>query len=158
MTAAAAPRVVTTRQAPSDLTLSFVDETTVRGVAAAGGDAEWLLADRLAGLASFAALPIETNPLYTTYVDLRNARLADVRPYTGPAALAAGAAKAALLPEGAAAYAEITENRVTALVLSTEAREAGVVLETLDGLRARDPELLRQLLEKLRIAGTQAVE
>src|SRR5450830_299117 len=124
MTAAAAPRVVTTRQAPSDLTLSFVDETTVRGVAAAGGDAEWLLADRLAGLASFAALPIETNPLYTTYVDLRNARLADVRPYMGPAAVAARAGKAASLPDGATAYVEITENRVTALVLSPEAREA----------------------------------
>ena len=148
MTAAsAAPRAVATRQSPSDLTLSFVDEATVRGVAAAGGDAEWLLADRLEGLAAFVALPIETNPLYTTYVDLRNARLADVRPYTGPAALAAGAGKATLLPEGAAAYAEITENRVTALVLSPEARDAGVVLETLDGLRARDPELLRQLLE-----------
>jgi Fe-S cluster assembly scaffold protein SufB len=147
MSASAAPRVVAARQAPSDLTLSFVDEATVRGVAAAGGDAEWLLADRLAGLASFAALPIETNPLYTTYVDLRNARLADVRPYTGPAIVAAGAAKAALLPEGAAAYAEITENRVTALVLSQAAREAGVVLETLADLRARDPELFRQLLE-----------
>jgi Fe-S cluster assembly scaffold protein SufB len=147
MTATAAPRVVATRQSPSDLTLSFVDEATVRGVAAAGGDAEWLVADRLAGLAAFAALPIETNPLYTTYVDLRNARLADVRPYTGPAAVAAGAGKAALLPEGAAAFAEITENRVTALVLSPEAREAGLILETLDGLRARDPEMLRQLLE-----------
>ena len=147
MTVAAAPRVVATRQSPTDLTLSFVDEATVRGVAAAGGDAEWLLADRLAGLASFAALPIETNPLYTTYVDLRNARLADVRPYTGPAAVAAGAAKAALLPEGAAAYAEITENRVTALVLSPEAREAGLILETLADLRARDPELFQQLLE-----------
>ena len=147
MTAAAAPRVVAARQSPSDLTLSFVDEATVRGVAAAGGDAEWLLADRLAGLAAFAALPIETNPLYTTYVDLRNAHLAEVRPYTGPAAVAGGAGKAALLPEGAAAYAEITENQVTALVLSPEAREAGLILETLDGLRARDPELLRQLLE-----------
>jgi len=148
MTAAsAAPRVVATRQSPSDLTLSFVDEATVRGVAAAGGDAEWLVADRLAGLAAFAALPIETNPLYTTYVDLRNARLAEVRPYLAPAAVVAGAGKATLLPEGAAAYAEIAENRVTALVLSPEAREAGLILETLDGLRARDPEMLRQLLE-----------
>ena len=145
--ASAAPRAVATRQSPSDLTLSFVDEATVRDVAAAGGDPEWLLADRLAGLAAFAALPIETNPLYTMYVDLRNARLAEVRPYTGPAAVVAGAAKAALLPEGAAAYAEITENRVTALVLSPEASESGVILETLDGLRTRDPELLRQLLE-----------
>ncbi len=147
MSASAAARVVATRQSPTDLTLSFVDEATVRGVAAAGGDGEWLLADRLAGLAAFAALPIETNPLYTTYVDLRNARLADVRPYTAPAAVAPGATKAALLPEGAAAYAEITENRVTALILSPEAREAGVVLETLDGLRARDPKLFRRLLD-----------
>jgi Fe-S cluster assembly scaffold protein SufB len=147
VTAAAVPRVVPARQAPSDLTLSFVDEATVRGVAAAGGDAEWLLADRLAGLAAFAALPIETNPLYTTYVDLRNARLAEARPYTGPAVVASGAGKAALLPEGAAAYAEITENRVTALVLSPEARDAGVVLETLDATRARDPQFLRDLLE-----------
>jgi Fe-S cluster assembly scaffold protein SufB len=138
---------VPTRQSPTDLTLTFVDEATVRGVAAAGGDAEWLLADRLAGLAAFAALPVETNPLYTTYVDLRNARLAETRPYTGPAALAAGAGKASLLPEGAAAYAEITENRVTALVLSPEAREAGLILETLSDLSARDPGLLRELLE-----------
>ncbi len=147
MTAAAAPRAVPARQSPTDLTLSFVDEATVRGVAAAGGDAEWLLADRLAGLAAFGALPIETNPLYTTYVDLRNARLADVRPYIAPAAAAAGAGAADLLPDGAAAYAEITENRVTALVLSPEAREAGLILETLADLRARDPELFRRLLE-----------
>ena len=136
-----------TRQGPSDLTLSFVDEGTVRGVAAAGGEAEWLLADRLAGLAAFEALPIETNQLYTTYVDLRNARLGAARPYAGPAAVARGAAAAKLLPEGAAAYAEIRENRVTALVLSEEARTAGVVLETLANLGARDPELQRRLLQ-----------
>jgi len=138
---------VPARQSPTDLTLTFVDEATVRGVAAAGGDAEWLLADRLAGLATFAALPIETNPLYTTYVDLRNARLAETRPYKGPAVLAAGAGKASLLPDGAAAYAEITENRVTALVLSPEAREAGLILETLSDLSGRDPGLFRELLE-----------
>ena len=39
------------------------------------------------------------------------------------------------------------ENSVTALVLSPEARPAGVVLETLADLRARDPELMRRLLE-----------
>jgi Fe-S cluster assembly scaffold protein SufB len=153
MTAAKPPRVAAAkpaapaRQSPTELTLRFVDEATVRGVAAAAGDAEWLLADRLAGLEAFAALPIETNALYTTYVDLRNARLAAVRPYSGPAAVAPGAGAAKLLPEGAAAFAEITENRVTALVLSPEARDAGVVLETLADLRARDPELLRRLLE-----------
>ena len=135
------------RQAPSDLTLSFVDEATVRSTAGAAADPEWLLADRLEGLRAFDALPIETNPLYTTYVDLRNARLAAARPYAGPATVASGATAAKLLPEGAAAYAEISENSVTALVLSEEARVAGVILETLASLRARDPELMRRLLE-----------
>jgi Fe-S cluster assembly scaffold protein SufB len=135
------------RQAPSDLTLSFVDEATVRSTAGAAADPEWLLADRLEALHAFDALPIETNTLYTTYVDLRNARLAAARPYAGPAAVASGATAAKLLPEGAAAYAEVSENRVTALLLSEEARVAGVVLETLAGLRARDPELMRRLLE-----------
>ncbi len=135
------------RQSPSDLTLGFVDEATVRAVSTAASDPDWLLADRLEGLAAFEALPIETNPLYTTYVDLRNARLAAARPYMGPAVVAPGAAAAKLLPEGAAAYAEIRENRVTALLLSPEARAAGVTLETLAGLRARDPELMRRLLE-----------
>jgi Fe-S cluster assembly scaffold protein SufB len=134
-------------QAPSDLTLSFVDEGSVRGVAAATSAAEWLLADRLAALAAFDALPIETNQLYTTYVDLRNAKLAAARPYAVEAATVPGAGDAKLLPEGAAAYVEFRENRVAALVLSEEAREAGVILETLAHLRVRDPELLRRLLE-----------
>ena len=134
------------RQAPTDLTLSFVDEATVSAVAAAAADPAWLLADRLAGLRGFEALPIESNRLYTTYVDLRNAHLSDVRPY--PAGTRGGAAAgAARLPEGAAAYAEFAEDRLTALVLSPEARDAGLVLETLASLGGRDPDLLRSLLE-----------
>ena len=135
------------RQTPTDLTLSFVDEATVRAVAASRGDPGWLLADRLAGLHAFEALPIETNQLYTTYIDLRNAHLAAARPYAAPAAKTPDADATNLLPEGAAAYAEVRENSVTALVLSPEARSAGVVLETLSNLRARDPELTRRLLE-----------
>jgi Fe-S cluster assembly scaffold protein SufB len=145
--AGARPAGVAARQAPADLTLSFVDEATVRAQSAAAADPDWLLADRLEGLRGFEALPIETNPLYTTYVDLRNARLAAAQPYEGPAAVTPGAADAKLLPEGAAAYAEIREDRVAALVLSPEARDAGVVLETLADLRLRDPDLLRRLLE-----------
>ncbi len=151
--AAAAPSaraVAPTRQAPTDLTLSLVNEATVRAVAASRGDPDWLLADRLEGLRAFDALPIETNPLYTTYVDLRNAHLADVRPVPAPGA-AAGATVAAadqsLLPVGAAAYAELNESGVVALVVSPEARDAGLVLETLTDLQARDPEWLRRLLE-----------
>jgi Fe-S cluster assembly scaffold protein SufB len=137
------------RQAPSDLTLSFVDEATVRAVAAAAADPDWLLVDRLAGLRGFEALPIESNRLYTPYVDLRNAHLSAVRPYPGGAMGGAStrAASAAQLPEGAAAYAEFAEDRLTALVLSPEARDAGLVLETLASLGGRDPDLLRSLLE-----------
>lgn len=145
--AAAAAPAHKAPQAPSDLTLSFVDEGAVRRVAAATSAADWLLADRLAGLAAFDAMPIETNQLYTMYVDLRNAKLAAARPYAVPAETAPGSAAAKLLPEGAAAYIEFRENRVAALVLSDEARDAGVILETLAQLRVRDPELLRQLLE-----------
>jgi Fe-S cluster assembly scaffold protein SufB len=145
---AATPTSVASRQGPLDLTLGFVDEATVRAVAAAAADPDWLLADRLAGLRAFEALPIETNPLYTTYIDLRNARLADARPNLGrPGSAAKIATSTKLLPEGAAGYAEIGDDRVTALVLAPEARDAGVVLDTLAGLGARDPEWLRRLLE-----------
>jgi Fe-S cluster assembly scaffold protein SufB len=143
---AAGKTAAPSRQAPADLTLSFVDEANLRAVAAAAGDAEWLLADRLAGLAAFDTLPLERNPLYTTYVDLRNARLADVRPYASAPDVAPGAADVPL-PEGAAAFAEITENRVTALAVSPEAQAAGLILETLEMTRTRDPQLLRELLE-----------
>jgi Fe-S cluster assembly scaffold protein SufB len=146
--ASAAPTAPTTarpaRQAPTDLTLSFVDEETVRSVAAAAGDPEWLLADRLSGLQAFVALPIESNSLYTPYVDLRNAKLSEARPY--PPARGSAAGEAAL-PEGAAAFAEVVEDGVAGIALAPEARAAGVVLETLAQLATRDPELLRQLLE-----------
>jgi Fe-S cluster assembly protein SufB/Fe-S cluster assembly protein SufD len=137
------------RQAPTDLTLSFVNEATVRELAASRGDPDWLLADRLAGLRAFDALPIETNPLYTTYVDLRNAHLAGMRPVPalGGSAAEAGTRSDRLLPEGAAAYAELSESGVTALVVSPEAKAAGLVLETLADLQARDPEQLRLLLD-----------
>ena len=146
MSAAAAPKPAVIRRAPSDLTITFADEATVQRISAAAAEPEWLLADRLEGLRAFAALPIETNALYTTYVDLRNAHLADVHPITPLAGHAA--TDVSLLPEGAAAYAEIGEERVTALVLSPEARTAGVILETLSQTGARDPELLRELCSK----------
>src|SRR5665811_151954 len=124
--AAATPTSVASRQAPTDLTLSFVDDATVRAVSAAAGDPDWLLAERLEGLRAFEALPIETNPLYTTYVDLRNAKLAGTLSLLGHAGTAAEIARdAKLLPEGAAGYAEISDDRVTALVLEPEARDAG---------------------------------
>ena len=136
------------RQAPTDLTLSFVDEATVRAVAAAAADPDWLLADRLAGLrdsrrsrssrtGSTRRTWTSATPICPTCGRIRPGRVAVRRPARG----------AAQLPEGAAAYAEFAEDRLTALVLSPEARDAGVVLETLASLGARDPDLLRSLLE-----------
>src|SRR5512142_1750567 len=80
----AAARPAPARQAPADLTVEFVTEPTVRQIATLGSEPEWLLADRLAALGEFEALPIETNQLYTPYVDLRNAQLAGVVPYLEP--------------------------------------------------------------------------
>jgi len=145
--AAVPARAAVPRQAPADLTLTFVNETTVRDVSAAGNEPEWLLADRLEALRAFDALPVEANPLYTGYVDLRNARLADVRPVAAGSRRAAPSADPKHLPEGASALAEIGEEGARSLVLSPEAKAAGVVLETLASLGARDPRELRSLLE-----------
>jgi hypothetical protein len=82
----AAPRPVrVARQAPTDLTITFVDEATVRRSSESLDEPDWLLADRLQALTLFEALPVESNRLYTTYVDLRTAKLADVVPYEAPA-------------------------------------------------------------------------
>ncbi len=133
------------RQAPADLTVTFADESTVRRVSAALGEPDWLLGDRLAAIAAFGPLPVEANRLYTPYVDLRTARLAEVRLYE-VAAAAPGRSAASEIPEGAAGIVELREDEVAALALDDEARAAGVILDTVAGLRARDPDLLRRLL------------
>jgi Fe-S cluster assembly scaffold protein SufB len=134
------------RQGLADLRLSFTDEATVRSAAGAAAEPEWLLADRLEALRGFNDLPLETNPLYTGYVDLRNAHLAEVRPAAAPST-PAKSGEPGSLPEGAAAFVEIGDGGIAALVLGPEARAAGLVLETLSDLRTRDPELARRLLE-----------
>jgi Fe-S cluster assembly scaffold protein SufB len=139
-------RATPSRQAPDELTMSFVDEATVRSISRAAKDPAWLLADRLAGLRAFEALPVESNSLYTTYVDLRNAHLGAATPYL-PGAAPAQAACQPELPEGAAAYAEYCEDAVAGIVVSPEAAAAGVIVEPLAQLASRDPKLLRELLE-----------
>jgi Fe-S cluster assembly scaffold protein SufB len=141
MMAAAPPR-----QGPADLTLSFVSGESVRSIASSASDPDWLLADRLAALRTFEALPVESNSLYTTYVDLRNARLGGAAQYL-PGSGSAGAGCQAEMPSGAAAYAEYCEDGVAGIAVSDEAAAAGVVVETLAQLAQRDPELLRRLLD-----------
>ena len=128
MTDAPASRVRPARRSPSDLSFTFEDRHVEHLTA---GEPAWLSADRRAALARFAALPIESNMLYTTYVDLRTAVLDDVEPYdrsTGDDLLPRGAAA----PEaGTAGLASFREDRVETLALDDAASRAGVTLETL---------------------------
>ena len=129
------------RRAPSELTFTL-DEADVDRWAAAEPD--WLADDRRAAFARYRDLPIETNQLYTTYVDLRTADLGEVRPPVNAPGVLAGEPSTA--PDGISVLASVVEDRVETLALDEEARSAGVVLETAAGLARRDPELARRLL------------
>ena len=130
------------RRAPNDLTFRLALDDLAGH---ARTEPDWLTADRQAAFDRYQALPIETNQLYTTYVDLRTADLADVTPWASPADTAT-ADSIATLPDGAAGLAAMTEDRVDGLLLDDAAASAGVILETLGGLVRRDPALARRLL------------
>jgi Fe-S cluster assembly scaffold protein SufB len=130
------------RRAPNELTFTL-DEAFVD--AAVASEPDWLAADRRAAFARYRALQIETNQLYTTYVDLRTADLAGVTP-PEPSRTPADI-------EGAFEPASDITGRmfVSGLGLATrglsdEARDAGVVMEPLDVLIAQRPELAQRLL------------
>ncbi len=145
MTLARAQRASTpraARRAPADLTFTL-DEATVEAFAA--GEPDWLAADRREALALFNSLPSEGNQLYTPYIDLRGAELADVRLYEAPAG-APDSGASSELPAGLAALADLREDRVEALVVDEAARAAGVRVETLAGLLVSDPDAARRLL------------
>ncbi|MDQ2965987.1 MAG: SufD family Fe-S cluster assembly protein [Chloroflexota bacterium] len=141
--AAATPAPARTRaprRSPTDLTFRLDDALVERF---AGGEPDWLAADRRGALTRFRALPIESNRLYTPYIDLRAADLEAVRAYEAPAGEASGRVA---LPVGTAGLAALREDAVEALELDEHARAAGVTLETLNGLVRRDPATARQLL------------
>jgi Fe-S cluster assembly scaffold protein SufB len=112
--------------------------------AAAAREPDWLAADRRAAFERYRSLPIETNQLYTTYVDLRTADLTAVAPWPETADAADGPSLA--LPDGATGFAAFREDQVDALALGDEARAAGVVLDSLAGIVRRDDRLARRLL------------
>jgi Fe-S cluster assembly scaffold protein SufB len=129
------------RRIPSELTF-ILDEATVGSHAA--GEPEWLTDDRRAAFARYQALPVETNQLYTTYVDLRTADLAAVTPSaTSPQARADARGGIPAETSGAAVFGD---NGLESLGLADDAREAGVLLESLDALVRRDEALARRLL------------
>jgi Fe-S cluster assembly scaffold protein SufB len=130
------------RRAPTELTFAL-DEALIERWAAEEPD--WLAADRRAALERYRELPIETNQLYTTYVDLRAADLADVHAWEEPAG-APDVETSAVLPEGSAALAELVEDRVAGLVVDPSAAADGVTVDTIGGFVARDPEAARRLV------------
>ncbi len=139
--ASPSPRRRAPRPAPGDLSYQL-DPVLVERLAAR--EPEWLAADRRAALAAFDRLPVEPNRLYTPYVDLRAAALADARAYDATEhALAGGAA---MPGDGLGAVVVVEEDRTASIAIGDAARRAGVMIESLDSLVARDPELARQLL------------
>lgn len=89
------------RRSPADLPFTFASLELVERLVAARGEPGWLRDDRRAAAAAFHALPIEPNQLYTGYIDLRTADLADVDPYVEDAPAGLGDDLADLtLPDG----------------------------------------------------------
>jgi Fe-S cluster assembly scaffold protein SufB len=140
-TPAAPARPRPPRRSPTDLTFELDEGLVERW---AGEEPAWLADDRRAALERFRSLPVEANKLYTPYVDLRAADLASTRAYEEPAGEpdAAGGA----LPDGVVALAELREDRVGSLIVDTAARDAGLTVETLGSLIARDPDAARRLV------------
>jgi Fe-S cluster assembly protein SufB len=129
---------------PDALKLPFAGEEVIRKLSAGADEPDWLLADRLAAGQLYTDLPVETNNLFTLYVDLRAARWSDIEPYTetGDAPQVSD-----VVPEGAAALIEVAEDRVVARGMSVAARAAGVVIDTFANVLRDKPELLRELID-----------
>ena len=90
------------------------------------------------------SLPPESNLLYTPYIDLRLADLADARIVTE---VAPPAVTSEALPGDVDGLIELTEGGVTALALSSAATTAGVTLSTVDDLLVSDPDRARTFID-----------
>jgi Fe-S cluster assembly scaffold protein SufB len=141
-----APRPRPVRRAPTDLPFRFADRGLALTLAAERAEPDWLRAERIAAFEAFERLPIEPNQLYTTYLDLRNADLANARPYVRTAS-APNAIASTRLPDGVAGLIDLREDGVAGLALEPAAVAAGVILETFGAALARDPDGLRAELE-----------
>jgi Fe-S cluster assembly scaffold protein SufB len=127
------------RRSPTELSFQLDDAFVER---LASREPDWLAAERRAALEAFRALPIESNRLYTPYVDLRGADLGGVEPYDTTAESGA----AGTIPEGASGVASFREDALEGISVDAEARAAGVTIETLAAFVARDPDHARSLL------------
>ena len=63
------------RRAPAELPFTFADAALAAALGEERGEPDWLRGERTAAAADFARLPVESNQLYTGYVDFRAADL-----------------------------------------------------------------------------------
>jgi Fe-S cluster assembly scaffold protein SufB len=129
---------------PDALKLPFAGEEIVRALSRKSDEPDWLLADRLTAYQLYNELPVETNNLFTLYVDLRAARWAEIDPYLETRD---APNLSSVVPEGAAALIEVADGRVVARALSDEARMSGVVIDTFANVLRERPQLLRDVIE-----------
>ena len=124
------------RRALDELSLP-VDAGALEAVLATSPD--WLAEDRRAAYEAWAALPGESNLLYTPYIDLRAAQLEGIAFATDHGAERGSGT----LPADADGLIEINEGHVTAVEVSEAAHEAGVAIRSL----LDDVEAIRDLIE-----------
>jgi Fe-S cluster assembly protein SufD len=131
------------RRSPTELPVTFLDRAFVEALVEERGEPGWLRDDRLAALAAYESLAVESNRLYTPYLDLRGARIEDAAPYTGPGIVSV----ARTLPPDVAGVLEVREGRVAAVAIDEAARAAGVRLVPLADLVRTDEAMARRLLD-----------
>jgi Fe-S cluster assembly scaffold protein SufB len=130
------------RRAVDDLSLR-VERADVDEIVRTQALGAWLADDRAAAWEAYEALPAEANRLYTPYIDLRAAQLADAALVLEPTETPV----VTDLPDDADGLLVLTEGGVTGGALSPAARSAGVELTTLGELARRAPERVQGLLE-----------
>ena len=117
MTVARSPRATTaraTRRAPADLPFVFADRGLAQALAAERDEPGWLRDERLTAFAAFDSLAVETNQLYTPYIDLRAADLFAARPFVRTAAASAWARPRSAKTNGRSAGARRVARAVVA--------------------------------------------
>ena len=142
-----ATTVRTPRRAPADLPFAFADRGLAQALAAERDEAGWLRDERLTAFAAFESLAVETNQLYTPYIDLRAADLFAAKPFVRTAAASAASPDSSPVPTGTSGLIELDEDGVGSIGLSEVARARGVVLETFGSALTRDAAAFRAELE-----------
>ena len=130
------------RRSPAAMPFQFATAELVKQIVRERNEPGWLLDERLAAAAAFLELSVESNQLYTPYVDLRAAVLDTVQPWVTTAS-AAGGTSDEEPPEDVDGLIDLREDTVVSVALSPAARAAGVTLETFGAALERDPDGLQ---------------